>query len=312
MRDVLTCEACGARFAAGHNRCPRCRTKVAVIDPAAVAASSRRLKRIGASVTIVALTGFAGVWLLAPEAKSSIPVRSTVDPLAARRPAAHPPAPDRPTAPKGRPFMDAPAKAYEAYQAGDYEGALKQYQEAVARNPRDAEALSNLGQVLVRLNRSHDALPYFTKAIELNPERWAYVFNRARARALLEQWTESIADYRRAQQLFPSDYATAYNLGLALHRSGDEEAAVVEFQKAIELAPEDGTFRRALGISLERLNRKADAAAAYGEYLKLTPNAADADAVRERIARLTGVPAPAPPKAPESRQSSDTDGERWP
>jgi hypothetical protein len=42
-----------------------------------------------------------------------------------------------------------------------------------------------------------------------------------------------------------------------------------------------------LGISLEKLNRPADAAAAYTEYLKLSPNAPDADKVRERIALLT-------------------------
>ena len=127
----------------------------------------------------------------------------------------------------------------------------------------------------------------FDRASELNGDRWAYVFNRARAAALLERWTESIEGYRRAQTLFPDDYVTTYNLALTLHKSGNEEAAVAEYQKAIALAPGDGGFRRALGISLEKLNRPADAAAAYTEYLKLSPNAPDADKVRERIAQLT-------------------------
>ena len=303
--DAVVCASCGTRFKRDRDRCPRCRARPAVVDPAAVAASSRRLARIGASVMVVGVMGVAGVWLLAPEAKTPVPTGPVVDPLAARRAAAHTPdvAPAPAPAPAERPFMDPVGAVYESDQAGDFGSALKHYQAAAARNPQDPEALSNLGQVLVRLGRVAEALPYFSKALELNPDRWTYQFNRARAEGLLEHWTECIAGYRRAQQLFPNDYATAYNLALALHRSGDDEGAVGEFEKAIALAPGDGTFHRALGISLERLNRKSEAAAAYADYLKLSPDASDAEKVRERIVVLTsaaGSPA-APVKPTEPR-----------
>ncbi|HEX5480496.1 MAG TPA: tetratricopeptide repeat protein, partial [Dehalococcoidia bacterium] len=81
------------------------------------------------------------------------------------------------------------------------------------------------------------------------------------------------------------------------HQSGDDEGAVAEYRKAIELAPQDASFRMALGISLEKTGAPSDAAAAYAEYLRLAPNAADADKVRARIAELTGTPAPPPPAA---------------
>jgi tetratricopeptide (TPR) repeat protein len=298
VAEPTICSACGAKFKAHRNRCPRCRARVVVVDPAAVAAHSRRLKIVGATLTALALAGVGGVWLVAPKASSLMPMRSTVDPLAGRRPVPPPPIAEPKSSSRVRPFMDASGAAYESYQGGDFESALKQYQEAVLRNPQDAEALSNLGQVLVRLGRAVDALPYFDRAIELNPDRWAYQFNRARAEGLLGHWPECIAGYRRAQQLFPEDYATAFNLAVALHKSGDEEAAIVEYQKAIELAPEDGTFRRALGISLERLNRKAEAAAAYAEYLRLSPHAANAEKVAERIAFLTD-PSAGSAKAPK-------------
>jgi len=285
--DAQICAACGTRFKTSRDRCPKCRTRVAVVDPAAVAASSRRLARIAMVSGAIALMGISAVWLRAPKAESSPVVPATVDPLAARRSASPPATPEAGRASTERPFMDPAGAAHESYSAGDFESALKHYQEAVGRNPRDAEALSNLGQVLVRLGRVREALPYFNQAIELNPDRWAYTFNRARAEGLLGQWRECITDYRRAQELFPNDYATIYNLALALHQSGDDEAAVKEYQRAIELAPQDGTFRRALGISLERLHRPADAAAAYGEYLKLSPEAEDADKVKQRIALLT-------------------------
>jgi Flp pilus assembly protein TadD len=282
----IVCATCGAKFSPDRDRCPRCRTKVAVVDHAAVAARSRRLQGVGLVLLGAAVAALAAVWVFVPRAPSTAATPAKSDPLAARRPSVAA-TPDAAPKTSERPFMDATGHAYEAYQSGDFAAALKHYQSVIEKNPNDAEALSNLGQVLVKLGRAEEALPYFDRAIALNGDRWAYVFNRARAASLLERWTESIDGYRRAQQLFPSDYVTTYNLALTLHRAGDDAAAVTEYEKAIALAPEDGGFRRALGISLEKLNRGADAAAAYSEYLKLTPNAPDAETVRARIALLT-------------------------
>ena len=299
------CAVCGTKFNAERDRCPRCRTKVErpdreaqVAAARADAARSRRFQVIGITALSVALAVVGAVWALAPRSQSGVARPSAVDPLAARsRAAAAPDGPDTAAkdAPKERTFMDAPGAASEAYHAGNADEAVQHYEEAIARNPRDAEALSNLGQVLVKQGRADEALPYFNRAIDLDQNRWAYVFNRARAYAVLERWTESIGDYRRAAELFPGDYATAFNLAMALHKSGDEEGAVTEYQKAITLAPDEASFRMALGISLERLKRKAEAAAAYEEALKLAPSAPDADKVKERIAQLTGPAAVAAP-----------------
>lgn len=185
-----------------------------------------------------------------------------------------------------RSFMDDNAAASAAYASGDFESALRKYQDATARNPEDAEAHSNLGQVLVRLGRPAQALPHFDRAIELIQGRWAYHFNRARALKLLGRLDESIASYRTVQQLLPDDYATIFNLGQTLHLKGDETGAVQEYRKAIALNPEDGSFRLALGISLEKLQKRTEAAAAYGEYLRLSPQAPDAEKIKARIAQL--------------------------
>jgi tetratricopeptide (TPR) repeat protein len=191
-----------------------------------------------------------------------------------------------PSAPE-RSFMDDSSAGSAAYQSGDLAGALQKYEDAIARNPEDAEAHSNLGQVLVRLGRPSDALPHFDRAIALIEGRWAYHFNRARALKLLGRLDESIAAYRTVEQLLPDDYATIFNLGQTLHLKGDEAAAVQEYLKAIALNPDDGSFRLALGISLEKLQKRPEAAAAYGEYLRLSPQAPDTEKVRARIAQLT-------------------------
>lgn len=293
MEKSAVCRQCGSKFAGSRDRCPRCRAEVVHADPAAEAASSTRMARIAGGILVAFALVLGVLWLLQDGAPAEATATTAApDPLAARR---QPPAPaveaaapavsDTPDSGQ-RAFLEPSGAGTMAYSAGNYGSALAQFEEAVRRNGQDAEALSNLGQVLVRLERTEEALPYFQRAVALNPERWAYRFNYARALGLMGRWDEAIASYREAQQLFPDDYVTTFNLALTLHRKGDDAAAVEEYRKAIVLDPSDASFRMALATSYERLQNKAEAAAAYGEYLRLAPDAPDADKVRARIAQL--------------------------
>jgi tetratricopeptide (TPR) repeat protein len=293
MRQAAVCGSCGAKFRAGAPRCPRCRTLQAALDPAVDAARSRRLARATAAIVFAFVLTAGGLWFTrGPSSGAAAPVPPA--PTAALRAGgevegaasaqAETPSPERP-------FLDPSGAGALAYASGDYASALQQFQDAVDRNPRDAESLSNLGQVLVRLGRTQEAIPLYRRAIEEIPDRWAYHFNLARAFGLLGRWQEAIPSYRTAQRLFPDDYATAFNLALALHKIGQDAAAVDEYKRAIDLNPEDGSFHLAIALSYERLQRPVDAAAAYGEYLRLLPEASDADKVRARIAQLTNSPA---------------------
>ena len=245
---------------------------------------------IGGLVAIAAALALAMTWLgpaspVPHSPAATLPDRLLALPGGDGAPAGEPRAP----AAEARPFLDPAGSGAVAYAAGDFDAALAHYQAAVTLNPEDAESRSNLGQVLVRLNRPEEALPHFDQAIAAVPSRWAYHFNRGRALGLLERWDAAIASYGQAQQLVPDDYAITFNLGQALHRSGDEAGAVAQYRRAIELDPSDASFRLALGTSYERLEKRAEAAAAYAEYLRLLPGAADADKVRARITQLTSA-----------------------
>jgi Flp pilus assembly protein TadD len=302
---VVICAKCGAKVRSGRERCPRCRAFVTVPDPAVAAARSKTLAMSAAALSGAFVLLVIGLWISGGSASS----RSAARPTASAAPRAHAAAP-APAATAGplpqigrdRPFLDAAGAGTLAYEAGDYATSLAQFQAAVERNPQDVDSLSNLGQVLVRMNRPADAIPYLERAVTLAPDRWAFQFNLARALGLVGRMAESIQGYRRAQQLFPDDYVTTFNLGLALHKSGDEAGAVEEYQKAITLQPDDASFRKALGLSYERLEKRTEAAAAYGEYLRLSPAAPDADTVRTRIAELTGTLGTTPTPAAQAER----------
>lgn len=296
MAQTTVCSSCGSKFAAARDRCPRCHVVVVRVDAAAERARSKRMARAAAVILGTSVLAL-GVFYLTRESTADRPVATAPkDPLAARRQAgaARPePEPARNSAAQN-PFLEPAGRASLAYDAGDFPTALARFEEAVRKNPSDAESLSNLGQVLVKLGRAAEALPHFERACALNPERWTYRFNLARAFSVLGRWDESIASYRQAQGLFPDDYVTTFNLALALHKKGDDAAAVGEYKKAVALNPEEPSFRMALAISYESLQNRPEAAAAYSEYLRLSPAAPDADKVKARIALLTGQPVPAP------------------
>jgi Tfp pilus assembly protein PilF len=286
FQHAIVCEYCGAKFRGDRDRCPRCRTVIVRPDPQAAAATSRKLVRAAAIVVGAFLLVVAVLWIRhgggdEPEA----PVNRTMAASPAPVRPANPPTPSRT---EGTiPFLDPSGSAVVAYNARDFESARLQFLAAIEKNPNDAESLSNLGQVLIKLGQTAEALTHLQRAATLNPDRWAYRFNYARALALLERWDESIASYQHAQKLFPDDYVTTFNLAMTLHKAGREAAAVEQYLRAIELNPADASFRVALGISYERLQRPADAVAAYSEYLRLEPSGAEAEKVKTRIAELT-------------------------
>jgi tetratricopeptide (TPR) repeat protein len=248
------------------------------------------MARAAAIIVGVFATSLLALWFTKGSEPAPAPVGQAADPLSGRHnaaPIAAAPIASAPV-PVERPFLEPAGAAAVAYEAGDYNAALAKYLAAIEKNPDDAESLSNLGQVLIRLNRTPESIAYFERAVSILPGRWAYQFNLARAQGLLGRMDEAVAGYRRAQLLFPEDYATTFNLAMTLHQKGDDAAAVGEYQKAIALQPEDASFRKALGISYEQLKQPPQAAAAYEEYLRLSPSAADADKVRARITLLQG------------------------
>jgi len=288
---AVVCPSCGSKIRASRKKCPRCHALLAAPDPSIATARSRTLARGAAGIAGAFALVVIALWFMRGAAPSTASTATSAprDPFESQRPkpaakTANAPAQD---AGAERPFLDPAGRGAVAYTAGNYASALEQFQAAIERNPQDAESLSNLGQVLVRMNRTEEAIPYFERALAILPDRWAYQFNLARALGLLGRMDESITAYRRAQQLFPDDYVTTFNLALALHKRGDEEGAVEQYQKAITLQPEDPSFRLALATSLERLQKRAEAAAAYQEYLRLSPSGPEADKVRARIAELT-------------------------
>ena len=193
-------------------------------------------------------------------------------------------------APSIVPSLDPLRQATVAAEAGDLEHARALLEGIVAQDPRSAEALTNLGAVLMRLGRAAEAVGPLARAVEIDPARADFRFNYARGLGAAGDWAASVEAYRAAMGLAPDDYPTRFNLARALHEVGREQDALAEYEVARTLNDADGPLHLALGLAYERVGRPADAVQAYRRYLDLVPDPADGAAVRARIERLSSVP----------------------
>jgi len=169
----------------------------------------------------------------------------------------------------------------------DLADARVRFEQALQRDPRDADSLNNLGLVLERLGFVDTAVTRFTVAVSVDSRNWMYHFNLARALSLQKNWNHAATEYEAVVELFPNYFPAQYNMAVALHQSGDESAAVTAFEKATVMAPGDPAAHLSLAISLEASGRPDDASSEYRRYLEMMPGAADAGAVKARLQTLT-------------------------
>jgi tetratricopeptide (TPR) repeat protein len=127
-------------------------------------------------------------------------------------------------------------------QKGDFKGAEQAFEHAVANHPRDARALTALGQMQDQLGQLPGSIDSFRKVIALDPlSADAHV-----------------------------------NLGIALGDEADLANALEESQTAIHLAPNSAGAHFLCGRLLGDLGRRAEAREEFRRVLDIAPTYAEA------------------------------------
>ena len=105
-------------------------------------------------------------------------------------------------------------RGLSCYQKGDYNEAIKQFQEALKLNPGKAEIHYNLG------------LTYQAKGL-LN---------------------EAVEEYRKVLEVNPEDAETHNNLGIVYYNQGSYRKAIEEFKLALSINPDFEIARKNLEV----------------------------------------------------------------
>lgn len=120
-------------------------------------------------------------------------------------------------------------------QAGDYPGALKDFDQAIGINPQDAPAYVNRAGIRLLIGDAQGAFADFTQAIELIPEEAPPYIGRGAAQLNLGHPEQAIQDYSRAIVLDPSAASAYYNRANAYVRLRQAALARRDYQQAIDL-----------------------------------------------------------------------------
>jgi tetratricopeptide (TPR) repeat protein len=158
--------------------------------------------------------------------------------------------------------------AQAAIDKQDYAGALRNYQDYLAKKPDDAIVHYDLGYAYSALNQPADAKGEYERAIALDPKMSAAYLNLGLT--LLDSDPSGAAGFlAKAADLTPQDARTKWLLGTALEKSGKPAEAIEQYEAARKLDDADFKIRLSLAHALLGAGRASDAEAEYRAALAL-------------------------------------------
>jgi predicted O-linked N-acetylglucosamine transferase (SPINDLY family) len=155
---------------------------------------------------------------------------------------------------------------------GKLDAAEHSFRHAVALDPTDVQAWTNLGCVLWKLNRLDEAEASLQRAIALKPHLMEAHNNLGGVLEARGQLEEAGARYRIAIGFDASRPEAHCNLGSILHRQGRFEEAAAEYVCAIKGTPSFADAWSNLGAALQALGHFVDAEQCLRHAVELNPN----------------------------------------
>jgi len=160
-------------------------------------------------------------------------------------------------------------------ESGQLDQAVASCRRALEINPRLAEAYNNIGNALRGLGRLDEAMASYRQALAINPDLAMVHNNLGTALYDLGRFAEATVSYRSALQAQPHFAAAHNNLGNTLRALGRLEEALTCFRQALEVKHDYAEAHNNLGSALLDLGEAQEAAASYRRALALRADYAE-------------------------------------
>ena len=122
-------------------------------------------------------------------------------------------------------------------QQGRIDAAVSRFEAALRRDPRNASAQGNLGNVAAMSGRREDAVRHYRQALELKPDSSTW-YNLATVQRELGRTEDAIASYTQAVQLQAANADARAMLGFMLAQQGRREDAAHHLRLALQVRPD--------------------------------------------------------------------------
>jgi tetratricopeptide (TPR) repeat protein len=158
----------------------------------------------------------------------------------------------KPAPPPASPGDEAVARAKTAAARNDLEAAGAALDDALQRDPNNAEAHTLQGYVLGQQRNLSAALPHLQRAAALRPESAEIRHNLGAALWYSGAREKAVAELRESVRLDPGSAGGHAFLGMALLETGELPAARASLQRAIALSPSMAAAYVDLGVAFLR------------------------------------------------------------
>ena len=177
-------------------------------------------------------------------------------------------------------------KALELSRVGDSLRAIDNLKAAISLYPKFSLALNELGVQYLKMGQANKAVEPLKSASKLSPDAFTPKLNLGIALLETQRFAEAETQLREVLKLTSAPTAHMY-LGLTLAHLHNDDEAEKEFKLAIDSSDNHlGLAHYYLGGLYWRRNDYRRAADELETYLRLTPNAQDAQRVRATIKEL--------------------------
>jgi tetratricopeptide (TPR) repeat protein len=161
------------------------------------------------------------------------------------------------------------AQGNAAFNAGQFQEAIKRYSSALLLEPKFIEALYNRAAAYNQLEQSKDAIADLNGVLKLNPKFAQALVERGLAYLALKDYAKAIADFSSGLALDPK-FASAYNnRGIAYIALKQNDKARADFDSALQIDPAFARPYFNRGLILESAGNKAAAVADYRRFVEL-------------------------------------------
>jgi tetratricopeptide (TPR) repeat protein len=162
-------------------------------------------------------------------------------------------------------------KGNESFDKGDYDRAIKNYDE-VLNNRNYVIALGNKGVALDVMGRHEEAIEWYDKVLAIDPNDVKALNNKGAALDLLKRHKKAIKWLDKALAIDPHYVIALGNKGLALGKLGQHKKAIKWLDKALAIDPNNIKALNNKGVALDYLERHEEAIEWYDKVLAIDPN----------------------------------------
>ncbi len=186
-----------------------------------------------------------------------------------------------------KPALEHYNKGRELAQAGASKSAIEQLKTAISLHPPFGLAYNEIGVQYLKLGQLEQALEALRSAVKFSPEAFSPRLNHGIALLNKKEFSQAEAELRQALKKNDSASTAHLYLGMTLISLRKHDEAEKELQRAVTLGGDEMSLAHYYlgGIYWGRREYKR-AADELETYLKLTPQAADAERLRSTIKEL--------------------------